>query len=339
MKLATYSCATPHGRVSRVGVLRDGGLVDVTAVTTELLRRRKRVERASQIAEAVAPSNMNDFIAAGAMALELVAEALQALAAGEIETVGARGERVMWPIEDVSLEAPLLPTSMREYGVFNAHLERLGIDIPPVWFRFPLCFKGNPRSVIGPEQQIAWPAYTEALDFELEIGAIIGRTVRNATTDNAMDAVYGYTIFNDVSARDIQRAEQTYQVGPSKGKDFCNVLGPVLVTRDELGDGVLEVAVRVNGQEWVRTDTSGMHYSWADLVAHASWEEELVPGDLITAGTVSGCCALEYFLEKGLPTAGPLLSPGDVIELDVSGIGVLRNTVGPKPERMVLDYG
>lgn len=338
MRLATYSYATPRGRENRVGVLHGAGLVDVTAVTAELLRHRKGAERARQIAEAVAPPNMNDFIATGAMALEFVTEALQAFDAHEIESVSSSGQKVMWSLDDVRLEAPLRPASMREFGVFDKHLEHLGINIPPVWFRLPLYFKGNPRSVIGPEQPILWPAFTESLDFELEIGAVIGRTVRNVAAEDAMDAIYGYTIFNDISARDIQRAEQIYQVGPAKGKDFCNVLGPVLVTRDELGDGVLEVAVRVNGQEWIRTDTGGMYHSWADLIAHASWEEELVPGDLITAGTVTGCCALEYFLDNGRPITGALLAPGDVIELEVSGIGVLRNTVGPRPERMVLDY-
>lgn len=338
MKLATFSYPGPQGRESRVGVPHGQELVDVTNAAAELLRRRKGGTRAREVAMAVTPPDMIDFIATGAMAVELAAEAVDAVRAGTLGPVTADGARIVWAADEVRLEAPLRPRSMREFGVYTAHLEHLGIRIPPAWYRMPLYFKGNPESVIGPERTIRWPAFTAMLDFELEIGAVIGRPARNLDPEEAMDAVFGYTIFNDVSARDIQRAEQTYQVGPAKGKDFCNVLGPVIVTRDELGDGDLDVAVRVNGREWTRTTTAGMYHGWPDMVAHASWEEALVPGDLLTAGTVSGCCATEYLLDQGRSPSEGLLAPGDVVEFEVAGIGVLRNTVGERPASLTLDY-
>jgi len=338
MKLATYSYAGAQGRRSRVGVPVEGGMIDVTNAAAELLRSRKGGTRAREVAEAVTPPDMIEFIATGAMALELAGEAVEAVRDTTIGPLTSDGARILWPREEIRLEAPLRPVSMREFGVYTGHLEHLGIRIPEAWYKLPLYFKGNPESVIGPEATIRWPAFTTMLDFELEIGAVIGRPGRDLGREEAMDAVFGYTIFNDVSARDIQQAEQTYQVGPAKGKDFCNVLGPVIVTRDELGDGDLEVRVRLNGREWTHTTTAGMYHPWPDLVAHASWEEDLVPGDLLTAGTVAGCCATEYFLDRGRPVSEGLLEPGDVIELEVTGIGILRNTVGDRPPQLDLDY-
>jgi 2-keto-4-pentenoate hydratase/2-oxohepta-3-ene-1,7-dioic acid hydratase in catechol pathway len=338
VKLATFSHSSPQGRICRVGVPDDLGMIDVTNAAAELLRIRKGGIRAREVAEAVTPPDMLEFIATGDLALELAAEAVGAVRAGTTGPESRNGERIVWARDEVRVEAPLRPRSMREFGVFTGHLEHLGITMPDAWYKLPLYFKGNPRSVIGPDATIRWPAFTRLLDFELEIGAVIGRPALNLSPDEAMDAVFGYTIFNDVSARDIQRAEQTYQVGPAKGKDFCNVLGPVIVTRDELGDGDLEVVVRVNGQEWVRSNTSGMYHGWPAMVAHACWEEELVPGDLLTAGTVSGCCATEYLLDQGRSPADGLLAPGDVIEFEVQGIGILRNTVGDRPNDLSLDY-
>lgn len=338
MKLATFSYPGPQGRESRVGVPHGDELIDVTNAAAQLLRDRKGGTRAREVAAAVTPPDMIDFIATGPMALELAADAVDAVSTGAIGRAGSDGARIVWSRDEVRVEAPLRPRSMREFGVYTAHLEHLGITVPDAWRRFPLYFKGNPESVIGPDRTIRWPAFTALLDFELEIGAVIGRPALNLARDEAMDAVFGYTIFNDVSARDIQRAEQTYQVGPAKGKDFCNVLGPVIVTRNEIGDGDLEVAVRVNGQEWIRTTSAGMYHGWPEMVAHASWEEALVPGDLLTAGTVAGCCATEYVLDQGRSPADGLLSPGDVVELEVAGIGVLRNTVGDRPEPLTLDY-
>ncbi|GAA5149620.1 fumarylacetoacetate hydrolase family protein [Pseudonocardia eucalypti] len=339
MKLATFSYPGPQGRESRVGVPDEQGLIDITNAAAELLRIRKGGTRARDVAAAVVPPDMIEFIATGSMALDLAAEAVEAVRTGRIGPWSSDDARVVWPADQVRLEAPLRPRSMREFGVYTEHLEHLGIKVPEAWYKLPLYFKGNPESVIGPDQTIRWPAFTTTLDFELEIGAVIGKPALNLSPDEAMDAVFGYTIFNDVSARDIQRAEQTYQVGPAKGKDFCNVLGPVIVTRDELGDGDLAVIVRVNGREWTRSTTGGMYHPWPRLVSHASWEESLVPGDLLTAGTVAGCCAAEYFLDQGRSPEDGLLAPGDVVEFEVEGIGLLRNAVGDRPDELSLDYG
>lgn len=192
---------------------------------------------------------------------------------------------------------------------------------PKVWYERPLYYKGNPHSVVGPEADVAWPACTEKLDFELEFGAFIGREGRDIPTAEALEYVAGYTIFNDFSARDVQMAEMQGRLGPAKGKDFDtgNVLGPYLVTPDEIPDPErLTVEARVNGEVWSRGSTSELYHSFAEMIAFISQDETLYPGDFLAAGTVPGGCGLE--LDRWL-------QPGDVVELEVEGLGILRNRV------------
>lgn len=337
MKLATFSFDTPLGRATRVGMPVGGTMIDLTAAAEYALSRRYTTGRARELAHALVPPEMVAFIETGEPALELAASVAE-LAAQDRLPAEVDGSRVSWAAAEVSWEAPLRPRSLREFGVFPAHLAHLGITVPPAWYRLPMYFKSSTASVVGTDTTVRWPVFTAQLDFELELAAVIGRRVQDVAEADALAAVFGYTIFNDFSARDIQRAEQTYQVGPAKGKDFCNALGPVIVTRDEFDPVDAHVTARVNGTVWADTDTSGMHFTWDALVAHAAYEEPLVPGDVLTAGTVPGCCATEYFLDCGRSTDDGLLQPGDVVELEVEGIGTLRNTVGPRPAELRLDY-
>lgn len=192
---------------------------------------------------------------------------------------------------------------------------------PKIWYERPLYYKGNPHSVVGPEADVLWPAYTERLDFELEFGAFIGRSGRNIPTNAAMKHVAGYTIFNDFSARDVQLREMAARLGPAKGKDFDtgNALGPYLVTPDEIPDPQrLTALARINGEEWSRGSTAQLYYSFAEMIAFISQDETLYPGDFLGAGTIPGGCGLE--LDRWL-------NRGDVVELEVERLGVLRNRV------------
>lgn len=235
-------------------------------------------------------------------------------------------------LSDVTLLAPLpLPRRLRDCLVFEQHLlnsiERAkamtGQDhaIPEVWYKQPIYYKGNPYSVIGTDAEVRWPAYSQVMDYELELACIIGRGGADVPEEKALDHVFGYTVFNDFSARDAQLAEMTGQLGPAKGKDFDtgNALGPWLVTADEIGDPHdLTMVARVNGEEWSRGSSATMHHSFARIVSFLSESERLVPGEVIGSGTVGGGCGLEH---------GNLLKEGDVVELEISGIGVLRNKV------------
>jgi 2-keto-4-pentenoate hydratase/2-oxohepta-3-ene-1,7-dioic acid hydratase in catechol pathway len=161
------------------------------------------------------------------------------------------------------------------------------------------------------------------MDFELELAMIVGRKGRDVSAEAAAPFIFGFSILNDFSARDVQAREMTAWLGPAKGKDFATALGPCIVTADELGaEPDLEMICRVNGEEWGRSRSSNARWKWADMIAHVSQSEEIWPGDVYGSGTPGGCCGLDL---------GRELEPGDVVELEIEGIGSLRNTIGPRP--------
>lgn len=207
------------------------------------------------------------------------------------------------------------------FGQGSARLDPASIEIARVWYERPVYYKGNPFSVVGHEAEVHWPSYSRIIDFELEIGAVIGRGGKNLAPARALEHVFGYTVFNDFSARDEQYAEMQGQLGPAKGKDFDtgNALGPWITTADEIGDPqALEMTASVNGETWSRGNSGSMHHGFADIVAYASTEETLYPGEILGSGTVGGGCGNEL---------GRFLKHGDVVELSVGGIGVLRNRI------------
>lgn len=226
------------------------------------------------------------------------------------------------------LLAPLRPRTLRDFLTFEGHLKNafagLGKDIPEEWYTVAAYYKGLPDTVIGPEAEIPWPAYTRKLDHELELAAVIGTPGRNITPDDAYSHVFGYTIWNDMSARDVQTRELPVGMGPGKAKDWdgSNVLGPCIATPDELDVQDCRLTVRVNGQRWGGDTTANMHHSFAVLIAYASRDLTLRAGEVIGSGTATGGSGLE--LDRWL-------QPGDLIEMEATGIGVLRNRVGHPP--------
>jgi 2-keto-4-pentenoate hydratase/2-oxohepta-3-ene-1,7-dioic acid hydratase in catechol pathway len=227
----------------------------------------------------------------------------------------------------VRLLAPLRPRSLRDFLAFEGHLKnalpRLGREIPDEWYEVPAYYKGMPDTVIGPEDEVPWPGWVEKLDHELELAAVIGQEVRDVAPEDADDCIFGYTIWNDISARDVQARELPVGMGPGKAKDWdgSNVLGPCIVTADELDASDLAMRVRVNGELWGEDTSAHMHHTFADMIAYASRSQTLYPGDVIGSGTAAGGSGIE--LDRWL-------APGDVVELEVDGIGVLRNRIGKK---------
>jgi len=234
------------------------------------------------------------------------------------------------PVEGARLLAPLRPRSLRDFLTFEGHmrnaLSRLGREIPSEWYAVPSYYKGLPDTVIGPDDVIPWPAYTEKLDHELELAAVIGREGRDISRDEALTYVFGYTLWNDLSARDVQTRELPIGMGPAKAKDWdgSNVLGPCLVTADELDGTDVRMRVRVNGELWGEDTSANMHHTFADLIAYASQAQTLYAGEVFGSGTAAGGSGLE--LDRWL-------AEGDVVELEADGIGVLRNTIGRREER------
>jgi 2-keto-4-pentenoate hydratase/2-oxohepta-3-ene-1,7-dioic acid hydratase in catechol pathway len=241
----------------------------------------------------------------------------------EAGTPAADGARV----DGARLLAPLRPRSLRDFLAFEGHmrnaLSRLDRPIPDEWYEVPAYYKGMPDTVIGPEDEIPWPPWTDKLDHELELAAIIGRRVRDVAPEDAAACIFGYTIWNDVSARDVQTRELPVGMGPGKAKDWdgSNVLGPCVVTADELDASSLVMRVRVNGELWGEDSSASMHHTFADMIAYASRSQTLHPGEVLGSGTAPGGSGLE--LDRWL-------APGDVVELEIEGIGVLRNRIGTK---------
>jgi 2-keto-4-pentenoate hydratase/2-oxohepta-3-ene-1,7-dioic acid hydratase in catechol pathway len=195
------------------------------------------------------------------------------------------------------------------------------IGAPGVWYRQPTYYKSNVFSVVGPETDVVWPRYSNQLDFELEFGVFLYRTGKDIRRDDARAYIAGYTIFNDFSARDAQFREMKGRLGPAKGKDFDtgNVLGPFLVTADEVPDPyALTMRARVNGEVWGEGNSRDMFHRFEDLISYISQDETLHPGEFIGSGTVGNGCGLEL---------GRWLKAGDVVELEIEGLGVLRNRV------------
>jgi 2-keto-4-pentenoate hydratase/2-oxohepta-3-ene-1,7-dioic acid hydratase in catechol pathway len=213
--------------------------------------------------------------------------------------------------------------SLRDFLAFEDHVkagaERRGVPVPDYWYEAPIYYKGNHRSIIGPDEGCPWPSYSEHLDFELELAMIVGRPGRDIDAQGAGRHVFGFTVMNDFSARDVQSREMSAWLGPAKGKDFATALGPCIMTADEAGaEPDFEMTCKVNGEEWGRARSGEMHWRWADLLAHVSLDEDVFPGDVYGSGTPGGCCGLDL---------GRRLGPGDIVELEIEKIGVLRNRV------------
>ncbi|TRW46682.1 fumarylacetoacetate hydrolase family protein [Georgenia yuyongxinii] len=231
-------------------------------------------------------------------------------------------------VDGARLLAPLRPRTLRDFLAFEGHLKNayrnLGREIPAEWYEVPACYKGLPDTVIGPDTEIPWPSYSDQLDHELELAAVIGKSGRNISADNAAEHIFGYTIWNDMSARDTQRHELPVGMGPGKAKDWdgSNVLGPCIVTADELDVADVRLVVRVNGEVWGSDTTAHMHHTFADMIAYTSQDLTLRAGEVLGSGTAAGGSGLEM---------DRWLQPGDVIEMDAEGIGTLRNTVGRRP--------
>ncbi|MWD26024.1 fumarylacetoacetate hydrolase family protein [Aquicoccus sp. SCR17] len=306
MKLATFDA----GQGPRLGAVTDEGMVDLTATGRPEL------------------ADMLSLIEAGEPGLDLARETEKA---GPVQ--GMEGLRLLSPIP--------VPPQFRDASTFPRHIVQAPVgmqklaaqmqgkpdpeaqpgEVPEVYRQQPIFYITNRFSVRGHDEDVLWPRYSQAMDFELEVACVIGRGGKDIKKEDAFGHVFGYTIFNDFSARDTQLIEMQGMLGPAKGKSFDggNVLGPVIVTADEVPDPRrLRTRARINGKTYVDTDMSAMLHGFDDMIAFISRDEALHPGEVIGAGTVNDGCGLEHSV---------FLNDGDVVELEVEGIGTLRNRV------------
>jgi fumarylacetoacetate (FAA) hydrolase len=271
---------------------------------------------------------------------EALARGLRVAAFGElVEGFEEReGDAAVLDGGDVTFGAPVLaPVSLRDGYGFEGHVrsmwERRGGEIPDAWHRLAIFYFSNVSEMRGPGDPVWAPTGSEELDYELEIGALIDTPARDLTAARAEEAIGGYTILNDWSARDLQRDETAVRLGPAKGKDFASSIGPWLVTPDELEDARsghgfdLAMTASVNGLETSRGRWSDIVHGFAELAARASADVRLRPGELLGSGTVRGGCLLEI----RETTLGRYLEPGDEVTLSVQRLGSLTTPIVARP--------
>jgi fumarylacetoacetate (FAA) hydrolase len=256
------------------------------------------------------------------------------------------------PLASARLLAPVAaPPSVRDFYAFEQHVRtarsRRGLEMHPDWYELPVFYFTNPAAVLGPGDPVAAPPRSAELDYELEVACVLGRGGANLRLDDADAAVAGFMVMNDWSARDVQRREMALSLGPAKGKDFATSLGPTLVTTSEFAPGGLRevpsavMTATVNGVEWSRADLDGLWWSFAEMLVYASEAAPVRRGDVLGSGTCGTGCILELSLVHGADKY-PYLEPGDEVELEVAGLGVLANRVvagdapgfQPDPDRM-----
>jgi 2-keto-4-pentenoate hydratase/2-oxohepta-3-ene-1,7-dioic acid hydratase in catechol pathway len=256
------------------------------------------------------------------------------------------------PLASARLLAPVAsPPSIRDFYAFEQHVRtarsRRGKEMHPDWYELPIFYFTNPAAVLGPGDPVAAPPRSAELDYELEVACVLGRGGANLRLDDADATVAGFMVMNDWSARDVQRREMALSLGPAKGKDFATSLGPTLVTTAEFAPGGLRevpsavMTATVNGVEWSRADLDGLWWSFAEMLVYASEAAPVRRGDVLGSGTCGTGCILELSLVHGADKY-PYLQPGDEVELEVAGLGVLANRVvagdapafEPDPDRM-----
>ena len=280
-------------------------------------------------------TTLDDHLAAG-----LRVAALADLVDGFVPRDDGEDDDAVVSAADLHFGPPLLrPPSLRDFYAFEGHVrtmwERRGGEVPEAWYRLPIFYFSNTSEIHGPGDPIWSPAASAELDYELEVAALVDTPAIDLSPERAEETIGGYTIFNDWSARDLQREETTVRLGPAKGKDFASTFGPWLVTPDELVDARaggasgpdLVMTAEVNGDETSRGRWSDAHFSFGDMLARASADVRLRAGDLIGSGTVGSGCLLE--VRDSI--LGRYLQPGDVVTLTVERLGSLTNPIVERP--------
>jgi len=323
MRFVTFEIDTPIGPAQRIGVLQEQDIVDLHMSYAAYFREVRSVWRWQEMAASVLPPDMLKFIEGGDVSMEAAQYALE-YAEKRGDGSGRDGVgRLHYALSEVRLLAPVpRPLSIRDCSAFLQHHLNMsqGRELPEDLYKLPLHYRASSTDVVGPDTPIIWPSYTERLDYELEFAVCIGRYGLDIPAEEAGKFIFGYTVFNDISARDLQAREMLLGFGPAKGKSFknSNIMGPCLVTSDEIDPTNLRMTVRVNGELWSEGTSGDMLFGFPELISYLSKDDPLYPGEFIASGTVGFGSGVEL---------GKWIKPGDVVELEVEGIGLLRNQV------------
>lgn len=338
MRLASFEVPTPLGPAERLGAVLGDFICDLNLGAGAFFEKEGK-SSPQRLADALFPPEMIAFLEMGEDSLAWAPKILLFLKEGVRKNkehfFGSRGERLAYLEKEIRLLAPIpRPRALRDFFAFEDHAleasKRRNEPLNSSWYDQPVYYKGNHREIYGPQATIPWPSYTRRFDFELEIACVIGKKGRNITVQDAGNFIAGYTILNDFSARDIQKHEMIFRMGPAKGKDFATGMGPYLVTADELRDpNNLKMSVSVNGEKWSEGNSGGRYWSFETMISHVSQEETIYPGDVLGSGTYYRGCGLD--LDRWV-------QPGDVISLEVEGLGVLTQIAGIPKDQKRLKY-
>jgi 2-keto-4-pentenoate hydratase/2-oxohepta-3-ene-1,7-dioic acid hydratase in catechol pathway len=330
------------GRILRDGI--DGKIARLVAVEPE----NKRV---IDLARAAAIYYQKKYRATEDAARKLALQAFPgsmalALSLGDFlkehssDVIAAGGDDASLPIDTVEWLPASDPPVLRDGLNFLHHIKgwasKMGRSVPDAMERVvPYC-QNSPAMVIGNDATVPWPGYLKRMDYELELGWVIGRKEKNLKPDSALDILFGVTLYNDFSGRDLQKDEVEIGMGGTKAKNFAHGIGPWIVTIDEFKDlSAIPLEVRLNQKTIAKGTSGGLLWKVEEVLSFISLGEYLQPGDVIGSGTMGGGSALEHDI---------VIKPGDIVELEAAGIGVLRNTFGqpesglwwPQPQTGVL---
>lgn len=331
MRLATVGIGGSLGLIPRVvaevGDSQSGTprLVDVTAAG-ELWWADQGSGDAARWAVATFPPELTALLRGGRRALTMAAEAIELASNQQPNQLAPSGSRLVYRPDEVERLPLLRPPLLRDFYTFEEHAaagaRRRDEAIPEPWYRRPVYYKGNPATLLAPGAEVPWPAYTDLLDYELEVACVLLSGGRDLSLEEAAQAIAGYAVFCDFSARDIQADEMKVRLGPAKSKDFASGLGPWLVTADELGDpSQLTASAFLNGERVAQARLGAARWSFAEMVSYASGAEPLEAGEVLASGTVGGGSGQER---------NRFLEPGDRIECELEGAGRLVHVIGPR---------
>lgn len=331
MKICTYTRQSSVGMVKRLGILANESLIVDPNFVLQAMYEKEGYYNAVSRAEHKIPTSLAKFLKHSDEPIKELQTAVglyfKLAQSGDLKT--QTGADIAFDLKDtknVGMDAPLDEIGLyRDFFVHEKHVKtgfaKRQEEIPAPWFEMPVYYKGATTGFIGHEATIPWPSFSQQIDYELELGVVIGRDGKNIKAKDAYKHIFGFTILNDVSARDIQRKEMQVRLGPAKGKDWCSVIGPVIVTADEFGmkDPDLLMTASVNGVEWSRGRSGDAKWSWGEMIEHLTRDEWIRATDFLGSGTVGTGCGLE--LDKWI-------QPGDIVELEIEKIGKLKNIVG-----------
>ena len=328
MKVCHFSPPSARGQESRLGIVVEEKILDVNLFWSGVFRQQGFFNF-QQRAQHFAPPSLAASLRLKSEPLAFFQQTMEKF--DQLSPSSSEAEESLFALADTKLNAPLdAITTYRDFYAHEKHVakgcELRKVDISKYWYEIPAYYKGNPHSFIGHCDEILWPHYSKILDYELELAAVVGKDGYQLDEKTAAHHIFGLTILNDISARDMQKKEMAIGLGPAKGKDFCSIIGPVITTMDEFANSApdLLMVARINGEEWSRGQSGDAHYSFAQMMAHVAQDEWLLAGDLLGSGTVGSGCGLEL---------GRWIQPGDEIELEVERIGILRNNVGHPQQR------